>query len=138
MGVWSVVKAMRRTNTLMKGDERILGDGDFVEKVLRQAQEKLTHSQTLKLRGYDYDWLVKHVANVMGIEPGDVVARGKSRQFVKARALLCYWGTRDFGMTTIELAKKLHLAQPTINQAAMRGRDIVQKEGLILLEPINQ
>jgi len=133
MGGWSVVKAMRKTNSLMKGDERILGDGDFVEKVLRQAQEMMEDSQTLKLRGFDYDWLVKHVAKVMGIEPEDVLARGKSRQFVKARALLCYWGTRDFGMTTIELARKLNLSQPTVSQAAMRGRDIVQEEGLKLL-----
>jgi hypothetical protein len=41
-------------------------------------------------------------------------------------------------MTTIELAKKLHLAQPTVSQAAMRGRDIVQKEGLKLFEQKNQ
>jgi len=39
MGGWSAVKAMRKTNSLMKGDERILGDSDFVEKVLNKAQE---------------------------------------------------------------------------------------------------
>ena len=34
------------------------------------------------------------------------------------------------GMTTVELAKKLNLAQPTISQAAMRGRKIAEEEGL--------
>jgi len=134
MGGWSVVKAMRKANTLMKGDERILGDGDFVAKVLRKAQETMAEEHRLKSQGYDYDWLVKRVAKMMKMEPDDVVARGKSQQFVMARSLLCYWGTRDFGMTTIELAKKLNLAQPTVSQAAMRGRKIVQKEGFKLLE----
>jgi len=34
-GGWSVVNAMRRGFERMKGDERILGDGDFVETVLK-------------------------------------------------------------------------------------------------------
>jgi hypothetical protein len=33
-------------------------------------------------------------------------------------------------MTTVELTKKLNLAQPTISQAAMRGRKIAEEEGL--------
>jgi hypothetical protein len=32
-GGWSAVKALRKSDTRMKGDERILGDGDFVETV---------------------------------------------------------------------------------------------------------
>lgn len=39
-------------------------------------------------------------------------------------------------MTTVDLAKKLNLAQPTISQSAMRGRKIAVEEGLKLLEEI--
>jgi REP element-mobilizing transposase RayT len=86
-GGWSVVKALRKSDARMKGDERILGDGDFVETVLKEV-----------------------------------------------RGLLCYWGTRGLRMTTVELAKKLNLAQPTISQSSMRGRIIAKDEGLNLLE----
>jgi hypothetical protein len=37
-------------------------------------------------------------------------------------------GTGMLGMTTVELAKKLNLAQPTISQAVMRGRKITEEE----------
>ena len=70
---------------------------------------------------------------LLDIEPRDVLVRGKYKQTVKARSLLCYWGTRELGMTTIELAKKLNLAQPTISQSAMLGRKIAIEEGLKLL-----
>ena len=40
-GVWSALKAMRNGKSRMKGDERILGHGDFVETVLKAAQENL-------------------------------------------------------------------------------------------------
>ena len=133
-GGWSGVKALRKSATRMKGDERILGDGDFVEKVLTEAGESLERKYKLETQGYDFDWLVKHVAMLSDTEPKDVVARGKYKKTVKARDLLCYWGTRELGMTTVELAKKLNLAQPTISQSAMRGRKLVVEEGLRLLE----
>jgi hypothetical protein len=36
-GGWSAIKALRRIGAYQKGDERILGDSDFVKKVLAQA-----------------------------------------------------------------------------------------------------
>jgi len=57
---------------------------------------------------------------------------------VKARSLLCYWATRELGMTTIELSKKLKLSQPTISQSAKRGQKIAQDVGLWLFEKGNK
>ena len=111
-----------------------LGVGNFVEKVLTKAGESLERKYKLEAQGYDFDWLVKHVAMLLNVEPKDVLARGKYRQTVKARGLLFCWGTRELGMTTVELAIKLNLAQPTISQSAVRGRKIVVEEGLRLLE----
>ena len=133
-GGWSAVKALRKNAARMKSDERILGDGDFVENVLKKAQESLERKYKFDAQGYDFDWLVNRVAQCLSIEPKDVLTRGKYKQTVKARSLLCYWGTQELGMTTVELAKKLNLAQPTVSQSAMRGRKIVLEEGLKLLE----
>lgn len=88
----------------------------------------------LEAQGYDFEWLVKHVAMLLDIEPKDVLARDKYQQAVKARGLPCYWGTRELRMITVALAKKLNLAQATISQSAMRGRKIAMEEGLKLLE----
>jgi len=135
---WSAVKALRKRGSRMEVAERILGDGDFVETVLREARESMESKYMLDAKGYDFEWLVKHVAKLLNIETEDVLTRGKYKHSVKARALLCYWGTRELGMTTVGLAKKLNLAQPTISQAAMRGRKIAEEEGLKILEQINQ
>jgi hypothetical protein len=71
-GGWSVVKAMRRGLERIKGDERILGEGDFVETVLKAAQENLDRKCQLEAEGYSFDWLVGQVARQLGIEPKDV------------------------------------------------------------------
>ena len=75
--------------------ERILGEGDFVETVLKAAQENLDRKSQLEAAGYSFDWLVGRVAMQLEIEPKEVLTPGKYAQSVKARSLLCYWGTRE-------------------------------------------
>lgn len=137
-GGWSVVKAMRRGLERMKGDERILGEGDFVETVLKAAQENLDRQSQLEAAGYSFDWLVGRVAMQLEIESKDVLTPGKYAQSVKARSLLCYWGTRELGMSTVELARRLNLAQPTVSQAVTRGQKIAEDQGLCLIEKTSQ
>lgn len=42
MGGWAAVKALRRDATYMKGDELILGDGDFVNVSKGASNAELT------------------------------------------------------------------------------------------------
>jgi len=93
---------------------------------------------TLEAQGYNFDWLIKRVAQLLEIEPKDVLAAGKYAKAVNARSLLCYWGVRELGMTTVELAKKVNLAQPTVSQAVSRGKKIAEEQGLNLKEQVNQ
>ena len=131
-------KALRKGFERVKGDERILGDGKFVETVLKAAQEKRERKYRLKADGYDFKWLVGRVARQLGLGPQVVLAPGKYPKNVKAGSLLCYWATRELGMTTIELSKKLKLSQPTISQSAKRGQKIAQEVGLWLFEKGNK
>ncbi len=55
------------------------------------------------------------------------------KRTVAARSLLCYWANRAFGLTTVELARRLKLAQPTISQAVERGERIAAEKRLVLL-----
>jgi REP element-mobilizing transposase RayT len=138
VGGWSAVKMLRRSAGRMKGDERILGDGDFVDRVLRRSQEELERKYILKARGYDFAWLAKRVADVTGLNVKEVLAPGKYSQSVRARSLLCYWATRELGITTVELSKKLRLAQPTVSQSVRRGQKIAEENRLTVLAETNQ
>jgi REP-associated tyrosine transposase len=137
-GGWSAVKALRGNAARIKGDERILGGGDFVETVLKAAKEKIERGYELKAKGYGFDWLVSRVSADLQIEPKDILAAGKYAKSVEARSLLCFWGVRELGMTTVELAQKIKLAQPTVSQAVAKGQKIAETRGLKLVEPISQ
>lgn len=133
-GGWSAVKLMRRASARVKGDERILGDGEFVEQVLAAGKERYERLYHLKAQGWDLNRLIKRVAQQLGLEPKQVLAAGKHPQTVKARSLLCYWATRELGTTTIELSKRLKLSQPTISVSAKRGEKIAAENEFRLLE----
>ena len=127
IGCWTVLKELRKSAIRVKGDERILGDSDFVENVLRLAEEELEQKYDLKARGYDFDRVAERVAEVISMEIEKVMACGKAPQTVKARALLCFWAHRKLGMTTIEIEKRLHLSQSAVSRSSIRGEAIARE-----------
>ena len=48
------------------------------------------------------------------------------------RAELLYWESGELGIITVELARRLHLAQATASQSVERGGEIVAEEQLLI------
>jgi hypothetical protein len=123
---------MRKTNTLQKGDERILGDGDFVETVLSEANEAFERIYHLKEKGIDVDTLAWRAAKIAGIEVSQVWSSGKQPKIVNARSLICYWATSSLGVSQAWLSERLKLSKPAISLSVARGRMIAAKITTIL------
>lgn len=119
---------------IVRGIERILSEGDFVEAVLKAAQEKLDRKYHVQSRGYSFERLIKRVAKLFEISPKELLSGGKHTKTVKARSVVCYWGNRELGMSTIELSKKMNISQPTASQSVVRGQKIARAEKLAFLE----
>ena len=132
-GGWTGLKGFRKAGIRVKGDERILGDSDFVESVLKSAQEALEEKYEFKARGYDFDWAVCRVAETMDLTSDQVRAFGKSPQTVKARSLLCFWAHRKLGMSTVEIARKLRISQPAASRSSKRGEQIEKEQRFELI-----
>jgi hypothetical protein len=130
LGGWTAAKAFRGKMDRIKGDERILGDGDFVQEVLEGCQQQLERRYHYQAKGYDFDWLVGYVAKLFGIDQGIVTRPGRYPDTVEARSVLCYWAAREFGISTVELSKRLGISQPTASQSVKRGETIVKEREL--------
>jgi len=133
-GGWSVVKSLRRTNIHLKSDERVLGDSDFVERVLKIADESLERKYHLKSQGYDMDNLAHRVAAIYPIKPEEIFQPGKQAIKVKARSLFCYWAVRELGFTMIALSLKLNISQPAVSLSVRRGELIALKNKYLLVD----
>ena len=127
VGGWTALSAFRSKEIRVKGDERILGDSDFVEAVLKEANEQLERRYRLKAEGFDLDRVAQRVATVMNIPLELVWEKSRRPIVVDARDLLCYWASKELVMSKTELAKHLNLTQPAISIAVRRGEKIAKE-----------
>ena len=71
----------------MKGDEGILGDGDFVMNILFDADERLDRRYKPKSLGYDLDKVEQRVLEIYQLEREDLYSKGRERVRAEARGL---------------------------------------------------
>lgn len=129
-GGWMGVKALRRSGEYQKGDERILGDGDFVISVLSQANESMARKYRLKTEGYELNDLIERVSVITGIESDEIIKSVKKRKISGARDLLCYWATEYLAVKQRELAGLLNVTQSAVSMSVVRGRQYAEENKL--------
>lgn len=130
VGGWSEVKRLRQHGSdHVMSDERILGDSGFVESILSCSDEKYERQYELKRLGYTLDSIVGRVAGLYGMEPGEIMSRGKQKRKVEARSLFCFWAVRELGISLKELARRLEMSSPGVGYSVERGAVIAQENG---------
>ena len=133
-GGWEGVKDLREKRVYQRNDERILGDGDFVDRVLASAEEKMEKRYRLRTGGFDLERVASRVSEVLGVKPEAVWAKGKYRRIVEARSLLCYWSVRELGVSMSSLSRKLGISIPSVSESVARGQRIAEDRDLILVK----
>ncbi|BBO85790.1 hypothetical protein DSCO28_63560 [Desulfosarcina ovata subsp. sediminis] len=61
---------------------------------------------------------------------------GKQRKTVAARSVLCYWATRELGMSAAAISKRLNIAASTASESAARGLRIIKEQGFKLSDEV--
>ncbi len=128
VGGWLNLSELRKANVRVKGDERILGESDFVERMLKEAGEAFERKSLLKSQGWDLDKLAAHVGKLLEMDVSVVWSAGKYRPIVEARSLLCYWAVRELGVSMTSLAKRLNLSVSAVSQSVERGAWIAKEK----------
>jgi hypothetical protein len=120
-GGWQALKEMHKEGVHFKSDERILGDSDFVESVLREQEERFDRRHRLKAGGYDFDTVVNRVAELFHMTATEILQPGKKPERVRARSLVCYWAVTELGLAGTAVGRRLGLVQSAVSKAVGRG-----------------
>ena len=121
-GGWAALKASRFTGLRVMGDERILGSGEFVESVLKRAQEDYEKSVKAQVKGFDLDTLIDQVSRHFKIDAERIKSTAKQRHVSRARSLLCYLAVNRLKISAAEIARKLNVAPSTVSKCIYRGQ----------------
>ncbi len=135
LGGWSEAKKLGgKGRDHVMSDERILGDTDFVDSVLSRAGEACERRYELKRRGYDLERIAGRVAEICGMEENEVFSKGRQKEKVRARSLLCYWAAGEAGISLRALAKRLGISAPGVGYAVARGEAMVRENRFELIQ----
>ena len=129
LGGWIEVRmslSRQRGQARVKGDQRILGESDFVLDVLSEAGEKFDRYYELKSLGYDLKSVEQRVCEIYKIDPEKIYSKSREKIRVEARGLFCYWAVRELGYALTDLAKRLNMSGSGVGYAVNRGERIAK------------
>lgn len=134
LGGWTEAKEKLKGRDHVMSDERILGDADFVDSVISRAEEQYERRHQLKRQGYDLNRIASRVAELFGMDSDEVFSKGRQNRKVQARSLLCFWASRELGMSHTALAKKLEMSLAGVGFSVERGESIAKNGNYLLID----
>ena len=128
LGGWDEVKKMRlRGQDRIKSDQRILGGSEFVADILSETENQFPRKYRLKSLGYDFEKVLDRIAILFQLEKEYMTGRGRQRDRVMARDLLCYWSVVELGMSMVDLARRFDITSAAVSCAVQRGEKMLKK-----------
>jgi hypothetical protein len=109
-----------RRPELVRSDERFLGDGEFVARVLEEANDRVRHQLPSERREHDVMKLVETVCKDVEISREELSSGSRRGPAVRARSLLAGRLVTELGIPTAEAARLLGVTTPAIAKALKR------------------
>jgi REP element-mobilizing transposase RayT len=103
-------------------DERILGSGDFVDRLRQEGFSSDSMQPKITLKE-----LVLRVCDVYGLDLADVRRPSKLKVLAQARGVICCLALRELKCRGAEVGKYLHLGASGVSAALRRGEDMIAK-----------
>jgi putative transposase len=122
-GGWGAVRALRRGREAHTADERVLGDSEFVEAILREAERQAQVRASQRGRPPDPAILAQRVGATLGVPPKAILGPSQGRRATEARQLIAYIWTERLGRLASTLAAELGRTRGGICLAARRGAE---------------
>lgn len=127
VGGWLNLINQRNDNKCRMYDERILGDTEFVDKVLREAEEKIDKQELLQRHGWGLEKLAERVCSIFDISVSSLQRKGKSNAISRAKMLFCYWGHNEFGASGKQLSDYLGISRPAVCKNITKGAELKER-----------
>ena len=119
-GGWSEVVAMRRKGQKEEFDERILGGGNFVQEVLKEAEDRHIRQLKIERRGITIGTIIGEECTKAGISEKEVKGGSRRQPVSRLRARIAYRSREELGLSAAEIARHTGVATSSITRAIDR------------------
>lgn len=116
VGGWSEVLSLKRKKERMAYDDRVLGSGDFVAKVLREAEELEANTLRLQRTEISLKDVISEVAKRYELESEELTSGGRRHIISVARNDVAHIAVKKLGLSGAEVARHLGVSTACINR----------------------
>jgi chromosomal replication initiation ATPase DnaA len=109
---------LKRRGEKTASDERILGGGDFVERMVAEAEEGMKETLRWRKRVMGLKALLKEVVERVGLEEEELKGRSRREPVVRGRKIFCQVAVRKLGYTGASVARFLGMTTSSVNRMA--------------------
>jgi len=129
LGGWSIVKAIRKEDAMELCEDRILGSGEFVQKLIDESDENIRRQFESKKYIKKAKRFIKEECRRQKISYGAMTDSSRNRSITKARASIARKLLNEYGLTKAETACQLGVSTSAISKRLSRQKDKVDKYG---------
>jgi putative transposase len=122
VGGWSALNALRDSEMRMISDERILGSSEFVEKVLKSANEAYERKTKIRAKGITLGQLIDNVAAELDMDVELILSASRQRSVALARSIICCLAVDQLMLSNTFIASRLNLTPSAVSKLLSRGR----------------
>jgi putative transposase len=118
VGGWSEVVSMRRRGLGTASDERILGSGGFVERVIAETGRQEKETLRLRRKVPELSAILEEVARKEGVDEEELTNARRKRKVSAAVKVFCQQAVRKYGHTGASVARFLGVTTSLVNRYA--------------------
>ncbi len=111
---------MRRRNERVVTDERILGSGDFVEKVIMEADDRVKSQLGDNKVRQEVDNFIDQSCKERNVNPKELRMGAKRGRIGRVRSQIACRLVEDYGIPLAEVARQLGVTTSAISKAINR------------------
>jgi len=117
---WSQVLSIRRDNQRVLADERILGTGDFVDRILNEADERLKYQMAGNKGRQQIGEVIERVCEEENINSHEQRMGSRRRRISQVRAQIVHQLVENFGIPLAEVARQVGVSTSAISKTLNR------------------
>ena len=122
MGGWSVVKAMRRSGERELSDDRILGGGEFVERIIKEAEEKIRFQLPVSEELQKIDELMTKICKDERVSIEELKAGSRRKEVREVRKRIAIELVKRQGVALAEVARRVGVSTSGVSKILKRAR----------------
>jgi REP element-mobilizing transposase RayT len=132
LGGWSEVLALRSRGEKQVSDQRILGDGKFVQEVISGLDELVKKNLRLSGQRINIDALAGKVCEKYNISRGETRSGSRRHDIVIARGVLSWIAVRELGYSGADVARYLGVTTSCVTRVVSAAKppdveDLIQQ-----------